>query len=362
MPNPLAHIAATLDQLQTGAAVVHADGSIAHANPTLRSLLGRTESDILGKPFASLLAGEHPGRDAAGLMTHGSRVSDREVSLRTAAGTELRVLATAAPAGDAPPLDASRLITLQDVSIISNAYDQVTTLSDTVIEQALALKHANAALEERVRDRTRELQAAYHESICMMALASEGRDRDTGAHIHRIEIFTRAMTSAIGLPDRDVDRIGSAALLHDVGKLHIPDSILKKPGPLTPDERSLMEEHTTLGEGLLSNAEFFDTARLIARGHHENFDGSGYPDGVPGESIPLPARIVRVADVFDALTSPRVYKEAWSVDRALAELRSGSGTVFDPDLVALFCRLVGEGLYDHVIEISSVDRHSPLDR
>ncbi|MCA9310356.1 MAG: HD domain-containing protein, partial [Phycisphaerales bacterium] len=124
----------------------------------------------------------------------------------------------------------------------------------------------------------------------------------------------------------------------------IPDAILKKPGPLTGAERAEMERHTVLGEALLSSAAFFDTARLIARAHHENFDGTGYPDRRRGDDIPLAARIVRIADVFDALTSNRVYKDAWPMEEALAQIRAGAGQAFDPELVELFIDLVTRGV------------------
>jgi HD-GYP domain-containing protein (c-di-GMP phosphodiesterase class II) len=132
-------------------------------------------------------------------------------------------------------------------------------------------------------------------------------------------------------------------VLHDVGKMHVPDHILKKPGPLTPDERKLIEEHTIIGERILSEAPFFNRARAIARSHHENWDASGYPDATVGNAIPIEARIVHLADVYDALTSPRDYKHAWSSDDAAGVIRESRGKMFDPDVAKAFESLFARG-------------------
>jgi putative two-component system response regulator len=123
-------------------------------------------------------------------------------------------------------------------------------------------------------------------------------------------------------------------MLHDVGKLHLPDSILQKPGPLTADEWVLVKQHTIWGERILGSSDGFELARRVARSHHENFDGSGYPDGLRATDIPFVARIVRVADVFDALAHDRSYKGAWERERVLDEIRDGSGSRYDPDIAA----------------------------
>ena len=130
-----------------------------------------------------------------------------------------------------------------------------------------------------------------------------------------------------------------------MGKIHVPDAVLKKPGRLDDAERRLIERHTVDGERILGGGAFFATARHIARGHHENFDGTGYPDGLGGEAIPMPARLVRVADVFDALTNVRVYKPAWTPDDAAATIRESAGLSFDPDVVAAFDKLYQRGFF-----------------
>ena len=193
--------------------------------------------------------------------------------------------------------------------------------------------------------RTAALTIAQRERQGMVALArgAEARDTDTGDHIHRVHSLAEALAQAAALSSDEAEAIGWAAMLHDVGKLHIPDRVLLKPGPLNAEEWELMRQHTVFGEAILSVGEGFETARRIARWHHENFDGSGYPDGLRHERIPLEARIVRVADAFDGITSIRPYHQARSIEWALAELQRHAGSQFDPELVALFLDLVESG-------------------
>ncbi len=224
-------------------------------------------------------------------------------------------------------------------------FSEIASLSDTVIQQALALDAHSQILEEKVRERTRELDEAYMEAITMLAVASEAKDADTGAHVRRIQRYAEAMARELGLSESEVDRIGYSAILHDVGKMQVPDEILKKPGSLTEHERDEIQQHTLVGERILSRLPFFDEARRIARSHHENWDGTGYPDGLAGEAIPLSARIVRLVDVYDGLTSRRAYKAAWSPDASAEYIRRGAGTLFDPRLVDVFNRLFERGVF-----------------
>lgn len=212
----------------------------------------------------------------------------------------------------------------------------VSELSDTVIQQAQRLDQYAATLEERVRQRTAELDQAQLDAVTMLAVATREKDEDTGGHVQRIQRLTRGTAAALGLTERDAEAMGRAAILHDVGKLHVPDAILRKPGPLTDEERAIMQQHTLSGERILPDRPFFASARRIARSHHENIDGSGYPDGRGADAIPLEARIVRVVDVYDALTNRRPYKEAWPVDRAREFLVENRGKMFDADTVAAF--------------------------
>lgn len=190
--------------------------------------------------------------------------------------------------------------------------------------------------------RTAAVTVAQREREGMVALArgAEAKDTDTGDHIVRVRTLAEDLALAAALDTDQAEAIGWAAMLHDVGKLHIPDRILLKPGPLSAEEWALMRQHPIFGEAILSVGDGFETARRIARWHHENIDGSGYPDGLRGEAIPLEARIVRVADAFDAITNDRPYRPARAVEWALAELKRYAGRQFDPELVGLFVSLV----------------------
>ena len=164
------------------------------------------------------------------------------------------------------------------------------------------------------------------------------RDLETGAHIRRIGEFSAFLADAHGLSPEDVEAIRLAAPMHDVGKVAIPDSVLLKPGKLDPDERELVERHAEIGHDILagSTAQLLDLAAEIALIHHEKVDGSGYPNGLQGDDIPIAGRIVAVADVYDALTSDRPYRPALSVDEAVRIMVAGRGTHFDAELLDLF--------------------------
>ena len=210
------------------------------------------------------------------------------------------------------------------------------------------LRAANAQLEARVTERTRELerinldlQQAQTEALEKLALAAEFRDDDTGEHIERVGAGARLLARQLGLSAHEADLIGRAAPLHDIGKIAIPDSILLKPGKLTGDEFDLMKTHAATGAALLSQSRspLMQRAEIIARTHHERFDGSGYPMKLAGENIPIEGRIAAVIDVFDALTHERPYKAAWPIADALAEIRKCAGAHFDPRVVEAFCQL-----------------------
>ena len=207
-------------------------------------------------------------------------------------------------------------------------------------EQNQALKGFNANLEDLVQKRTMQLEEAVREGIIMLAMAAEAKDDNTGEHIYRIRDLTYDICRGLSISPEESEQISFFSMMHDVGKIHIPDSILKKQGKLTEQEWSIMKKHTIAGEKILGNKPFYQTAREIARSHHEHWDGNGYPDGLKEEAIPLVARIVTVADVFDSLTHRRPYKKAWPVEKALAEMKTLSGRLFDPEILKVFFNLL----------------------
>ncbi len=200
-----------------------------------------------------------------------------------------------------------------------------------------ALEHLD--LDRRLKLASENLKDAYQDAVTMLSFACEGKDEDTGFHVQRVRHFTAALAREIGLSEEESRHMGVMSILHDIGKLNIPDAILKKPAKLNPEEWAIMQEHALHGVRILGSNPFYAVAREIAGGHHENWDGSGYPQQLEGEAIPRSARLVRVADVFDALTSRRPYKEPWTLEAALDCLREQSGKQFDPAIVAAFLRL-----------------------
>ncbi len=188
-----------------------------------------------------------------------------------------------------------------------------------------------------------DLTSANHQAMKMLAIAAEFRDKETGDHIGRIQHSTYRTALKLGLSEEEAEEYGLASILHDIGKIALPDAILQKPGKLTEEEFDIIKRHTTFGVGILDNSDWLELAKRIAYSHHERWDGSGYPLGLKGEEINLAARIVAVVDVYDALTHKRVYKAAWSQQQALDELRNSSGVHFDPMVVKAFIELIENG-------------------
>jgi CHASE2 domain-containing sensor protein len=215
-------------------------------------------------------------------------------------------------------------------------------LAESRVRRAVA--RDNALLERRVRERTHELWETQIEVLQRLGIAVEFRDAETGQHIERIGRFCERLALAVGMDPDDAELLRHASALHDVGKVGISDEILTKPGPLTSEEWETMKTHTTIGGNILSGSpsKLVQLSQTIALTHHEHWDGGGYPFGLAGEEIPLPGRICAVCDVFDALLSPRPYKDAWPYDRAIAEIERLSGTQFDPALVDAFLPIAAD--------------------
>jgi putative two-component system response regulator len=215
----------------------------------------------------------------------------------------------------------------------------------------LQIAKQNEELEARVKQRTIELEEAQAQTLERLALAAEYRDDDTGQHTRRVGSLSAALARELNLPPEQVDLIFEAAPLHDVGKIGIPDSVLLKPGRLTAPEFEQIKTHTRIGAELLrgTSSPLLQAAEEIARSHHEKWNGTGY-EGLSGNGIPLHGRLVSVADVFDALTHARPYKEAWSVDDAIAEIVSQSGHQFDPAVVEALVQIASRGMLDELLD------------
>ena len=203
------------------------------------------------------------------------------------------------------------------------------------------LQRNNELLHERVSQRTLELEDARLEMLDRLALAAEYRDDATGQHADRIGRTSELLALELGLDPAEATLIGHAARLHDIGKIGIADELLLKPGKYDAEEMTAMELHAAIGARILSGStnELLMMAEQIALTHHERWDGRGYPNGLAGEAIPLPGRIVTVADVFDALTHRRPYKEPWPIHVAVREILSETGAQFDPRVTEAFGRL-----------------------
>ncbi|MBJ7459074.1 MAG: HD domain-containing protein [Thermoleophilaceae bacterium] len=221
---------------------------------------------------------------------------------------------------------------------------QAADLNDNLVERA--------AIEQRLRETIDDLEKsenslehAQEETIMRLSMAVERRDQETGDHIERMGRYCSLLASKLGWNDQRCELLRIAAPLHDVGKIAIPDSILLKPGALTPEERVEIEKHAEVGHEILagSDSPLLDLAARIALSHHEHWDGNGYPNGLAGEEIPIEGRMAAIADVFDALTSDRVYRPAMTVERSLAIMSEGRGSHFDPNLLDTF--------FDSIVEV-----------
>lgn len=206
------------------------------------------------------------------------------------------------------------------------------------IRTHLALADQQRATESLVAQRTQELEESQHAAIHMLGEAGHYNDTDTGVHIWRMAAYSRILAQAAGWPVDKATMLELAAPMHDTGKIGISDGVLKAPRKLTADEFEYMKTHAAIGANILSKSRtpLFQMAANVARYHHEKWDGSGYPEGLVGEAIPEEARICAIADVFDALSMKRPYKEAWPIEKAFAVIEKDAGTHFDPRLSRLF--------------------------
>jgi len=206
------------------------------------------------------------------------------------------------------------------------------------IQIHLALHNEKRLLEAEVRKRTQQLEASRKEIIACLGKAAEYKDNDTGLHVKRMSHYAKVLGLAAGMTEEEACALQETAPMHDIGKIGLPDYILQKPAKLNESEMRQMRKHPQIAVDILGGQTclLLNMARSIAISHHEKWDGTGYPYGLKEEEIPLHGRIAAIADVFDALTSPRPYKEAWTVEKAVKLLKEESGRHFDPKLITLF--------------------------
>lgn len=243
--------------------------------------------------------------------------------------------------GDASPQTTRRALGLGAHDFLVKPFDRGELLLRirNVVETHFlrrALESQNALLERRVMERTLELEHSRSEILARLAEVGEYRDGETGRHTQRVGILAGRLATELGMGDEDARVVRQTAPLHDIGKIGVPDSVLLKAGPLTDEQFEIMKTHTVIGARMLSrgDSELLRTAERIALSHHERWDGSGYPNGIAGTAIPIEARLVAVADVFDALTHERPYRRAMSTQESITYISDQSGSHFDPEIVA----------------------------
>ncbi len=306
------------------------DGYFIRVNPAFERTLGYRASELVSRPFLDFV---HPDdraatvEAAANQTEAGLPVVNFQNRYRASDGSYRWLEWTSRPDRRAKHLIA-----------IARDVTERHELQERDHNHQLVLERAVRERTEALRQRTSDLEEAWHETLRRLALAAEHRDDDTRAHTDRVGRTAALIAAELGLGPHDAALIGEAALLHDVGKVGVADSVLLKEGSLDPVEVEQMREHTRVGADILSGStsEVLRTAEEIAACHHEWWDGSGYPAGLTGNEIPLAARIVAVADVFDALTHERPYKPAWHVEDAVEEIHRLEGHQFDPVCVDAF--------------------------
>jgi PAS domain S-box-containing protein len=324
-----------------GIAVVDSTtGEICHLNDSLCEILGRTRTDIVGKNW---MAFTHPD-DVSDDLSCVGKLSEKD------SGNVYREKRYLRPDGSVVPVG---------VTMAPLPFDGKNRTHVTMIQNLAPAMRMRAELREKTKIVSRARESAF----TSMAILSEFRDRETGEHILRTKSYVKLLFDNLPFPHpysrKAIALIVHSAMLHDIGKVGIPDSILLKPGKLTKEEFEIMKTHTTLGHNAieqtrknLDNDTVFMFAAEIAQSHHERWDGSGYPRGLRGDQIPLTARVMAIADVYDALISVRPYKKAYSHQEAVEIIRKESGSHFDPKLVSLFCSLEKK-----IEEIAALERH-----
>ncbi|MGA7705809.1 MAG: HD domain-containing phosphohydrolase [Solirubrobacteraceae bacterium] len=317
-----------------GASLPRGRAGLPSAEPEQSSVPGKLRALLGGS------GGERPQNDVATPNGPSPPIPEPRRGPRRASWRRVPVLVVALLGGVAAVLFGGTVVTVIGAAVLVTVAILCGWLLGEDRRQVLQLE-----VDERNDDLRRalsELEIAQAETVRRLSMAVEFRDEDTGAHIERIGRFSTLLAEAIGMSPEFCRRIGHAAPLHDVGKVAIPDAILLKPGPLTAEERTIVETHAEEGHRLLrgSSSSILDMGATIALSHHERWDGDGYPRGLSAENIPIEGRIVAIADVFDALTSHRVYRRAFSVEKAVEMMLDQADRHFDPVLLHKFMEVL----------------------
>jgi putative nucleotidyltransferase with HDIG domain len=307
----------------------------------LRLLLAGDDPAVVGELRTALLAG--------GAVPEACTGDPAEVEAIVVHDPPAAVLAVDADAGalrarlDPLGLDGGpEVVPVEDLTRADEPFGAVAAARLRAIVDRRNLRARQSELESVVAAqavaRRRDVEAASLDALRRLAMAAEYRDDNTREHTERVGELAARLARQLGHDDRTVRLVRAAAPLHDLGKIAIPDHVLLKPGPLTNEEFEVVKTHAVLGARVLAGSEspLLQAAERVAGSHHERWDGSGYPDGLAGEAIPLEGRLVHVADVFDVLVHERPYKESWTVEAAAEEIQRGAGTQFDPDIVRAF--------------------------
>jgi len=251
--------------------------------------------------------------------------------------------------------DEARGLSLGAVDYIAKPVNPAIVMQR--VKTHLALSDQKRELYQKVKMQTQELINTRYNIIQKLGRAAEFKDNETGNHVQRMSKYARILALACGMESETADLLMNAAPMHDIGKIGVPDHILKKSGKLNEEEWLIMKEHAAFGAEILDEENpslLLETAKTVAMTHHEKWDGTGYPNGLKAEAIPLEGRIIAIADVFDALTSKRPYKPAWTIERAIALIKSESGKHFDPQLVEYFINNL-----DEILEIKAQFSEEP---
>ncbi|MBQ9313477.1 MAG: HD domain-containing protein [Clostridia bacterium] len=241
----------------------------------------------------------------------------------------------------APPLETIKRLDIQGYCEKSDKFDQILLLIESGLKSVEQMRIISE-INQKLSDAYTSLKEAYHGTIESLRVAVDAKDSYTAGHSDRVAYYSKLIGEKLGMSEEDLETLYEGALFHDIGKIGIPDSVLKKAGPLSPDEYDDIKNHPSIGAHILKPAKIFDNLIPIVKHHHERYDGKGYPEKLVGEEIPYMARIVAVADSFDAMTSDRSYRPRFTLIKALDEIENGKGTQFDPIIADAFILVMKE--------------------